>query len=252
MKKLTMILLCFLMLFGTTLCFSEDEDVVKTEYVGRDMNGGKRWAAETEIRQKEGDVYIMTEKGEGVYSSFDGPISWVAETEFESTEETVTPLKLVKKVFDENGNMIRLEKQDYDPAGKSVTCLHKDFPRNISRTKTFKFTKDAINRQLLGLYSQKMLEKGKKIANLQMISEEPGFYNIDLRVVKKEEVEINGREVRAYKLQLDPQLGLLNVAKALFPKSYAWHSAAPNFKWLRYEGLEGDIKSKEVEVTVVD
>ncbi|MFC1479906.1 hypothetical protein ACFL5Y_00440 [Candidatus Omnitrophota bacterium] len=225
---------------------------MKMGYVCRDMEGNQRWQANTEIRNKQGNVYIMTEKGEGVYSSFKGPISWVAEMEFESTDKNVMPLKLVKRVFDEDGNMIRLEKQDYDPVKKSVTCLHEDIPKKISRTKKFKFTKDAVNRQLLGLYAQKMLEKGERIAKIQMVSEEPGFYNMDLSVVGAEDVQINGRKRRAYKLQLDPRLGLLDTVKIFFPKSYAWHSAEPKFEWLRYEGLEGDIRSAQVEVTTED
>jgi len=249
MKKILILLLCILILTGSSPVLAS-EDVSRSEYVGRDMEGGKRWEGETEIRKKEGDVYILTEKGEGVYSSFDGPISWVSEMEFESTEENVTPLKLVKRVFESGGNMIRLEKQDYDPANKSVTCLHKDIPRKISRTRHFKFTKDAVNKLLMRPYVQKMLEKGKRIANVQMVSEEPGFYNIDLNVIDIEEVQINGRKKRAYKLQFDPQLGLLNMAKVFFPKAYVWHSSEPEFEWLKYEGLEGDIRSEKVEITI--
>jgi hypothetical protein len=251
MKKTLTSLLCVLILAGSCPALAS-EDVYRTEYVSRDMEGKERWQANTEIRKEEGDVYILTEKGEGVYSSFEGPISWVAEMKFRNTEENVTPLKLVKRVFDEDGNMIRLEKQDYDPAKKSVNCLHEDIPKEISRTKSFKFTKDAVNRLLLGPYVQKMLEKGRRIAKIQMVSEEPGFYNIDLSVVKTEDVEINGRKRRAYKLQLDPRLGLLDIAKVFFPRSYAWHSAGARFEWLRYEGLEGDIRSVKVEVTTKD
>ncbi|MDP8299728.1 MAG: hypothetical protein P9L88_07510 [Candidatus Tantalella remota] len=251
MNKIITKLVCILILAASCPAFAY-EDVDKTEYVGRDTEGGKRWESETEIRQKEGDVYILTEKGEGVYSSFDGQISWETKLEFASTKENVLPLKLVKRVFDSEGSMIRLEKQDYNPEKNTVTCLHEDIPRNISRTKKFTFTKDAVNRQLLGLYTQKMLENGKRLAKIQMVSEEPGVYNVDLRVIKTENVEINGRQRRAFKLQLDPRLGFLNVAKVFFPKAYYWHSASPDFEWLRYEGLEGDIKSSEVEVTVVD
>jgi len=84
------------------------------------------------------------------------------------------------------------------------------------------------------------------------VSEEPGFYNVNLKVVKTEDVEINGRKRHAYKLLLDPRLGLLDIAKVFFPRSYSWHAAEPRFEWLRYEGLEGDIRSVEVEVTIKD
>ena len=242
----------FLLLFSFSAMaslFADEEGVVKLEYECRDMTGAPRWQADTEIRNKEGDIFVLTERADGVYSSFDGPISWVAELEFESTDDAVRPLSLEKKVFDENGKMIRLEEQKFDQEKKLATCTHKDIPKNISRTKKFRFNKDIVNRQILGLYVQKLLEQGKTFASVQMVSEEPGFYAVDLNVLDKETIQINGRNVKAYKLAIDPRLGLLNVAKMFFPRAYAWHSALPTFEWLKYSGLEGDITSAEVEIT---
>ena len=252
MKKLPILLICFFMFSGASPVFSKGENAIDTGYVCRDMEGRERWKATNEIINKKGDVYIMTEKAEGVYSSFDGPVSWVAEIEFESTEETVRPISLEKRVFDEKGNPLRIEKQKFDFSKNIATCSHEDIPKNSVRTKKFKFDKDIVNRQILGLYTQKMLENGKKSAMVQMVSEEPGFYNILLGVVKTENVKINGRKTRAYKIQIDPRLGLLNIAKALFPRAYAWHSSEPKFEWLRYQGLEGGINSVKVEVTTED
>jgi len=250
MKKLFVLALCFFTLAGAPAGFPASKGAVRSGYVARDMDGNKRWEAQTRIRKKEGDIYILTEKGQGVYSSFSGPVSWISEVELKITKEKVIPLKLEKRVFDADGNMIRLEKQDYDTAAKSVFCVHKEFPADITRTKEHTFTKDAINRQLLGLYTQKMLQNGKKKARLQMVSEEPQVYDLDLTVVSTEEVEINGRERRAYKLLLDPRLGILDPAKVFFPRAFYWHSAEPDFEWLRYEGLEGGIGSVKVELTV--
>jgi len=242
----------FLTLILAVSALSMADDVIKTEYVGRDMKGAERWQANTQIRKKEGDIYILTQKGQGVYSSFNGPISWKSEMEFKSTDETVIPLKLVKRVFDEKGDTIRLEKQDYDPAANKVTCLHRDFPANISREKEFDLTKPAVNKLLLAPYVQKMLSAGKQLSKVQMVSEEPGLYDIDIKVVKTEDVEINDRKVKAIKLQFDPRLGLLNAAKVFFPKSYVWHSALPDHEWLKFQGLEGDISSVKAEVTIKD
>ncbi len=249
MKKLPILLICFFIFSSAGPVFSAEEDM---GYVCRDMEGRERWKATNEIINKKGDVYIMTEKAEGVYSSFDGPVSWVAEIEFENTEETVRPLSLEKRVFDEKGNPLRVEKQKFDFTENVAVCTHQDIPKNTTRTKTFKFNKDIVNRQLLGLYTQKLLENGKKSAMVQMVSEEPGFYNILLSVVDTEDVNINGLKTRAYKIQIDPRLGLLNVAKVLFPRAFAWHSAKPEFEWLRYQGLEGGINSVKVEVTTED
>ena len=240
------------MLTSLSLFCNAQEEVMSTSYVCRDMKGAERWHADVEVKRKEGDVYVLTEKGEGIYSSFDGPISWVAHMEYESTDETVRPLSLEKRVYDEKGKMIRLEEQSFDLVNNIATCTHKDFPRNISRTKRFKFTKDIVNRLLLAPYAQKLLERGKRSRIVQMVSEEPKLYTMEIRVVDEETININGRFRRAYKFCIDPQLGFLNFVKVFFPKAYAWHLAKPDFKWLRYEGLEGDIKSEKVEVTTED
>jgi hypothetical protein len=250
MKHSFIYFLCFLIMAAACpVSFSAEEDV-KTAFVSRDMKGNERWTSDAEIINKQGDVYVMTEKGEGKYYGFEtDEVSWVTEMEFESTEETVRPIKLEKRVFDDEGKIIRVENQNFDLDKKIATCTHKDIPKNISRTKKFKITKDIINRQLLGLYVQKLLENGKESAMVQMVSEEPGVYNIELSVVDKEDIDVNGQKRQAYKFSINPNLGLLNIAKSFFPKAYAWHSAEPEFELLRYEGLEGGIQSPKVEVT---
>lgn len=224
-------------------------ETIQLNYVCHDIRGDYRWKAEAEITKKYDDVFEMTEKGEGIYSSFDGKISWEARMEYKEMADTIKPMSLDKKVYDAEGNVIRIEKQEFDIAKNTATCTHQEPVNNVKRTKTFEFDTDAVNRLSLGLYAQKLLKSGKTKEKVQMVSEEPNMYNMVLKVVGKEVVEVNGREVLAYKLSIDPQLGMLNFAKAFFPRSYAWHSAGPGFEWLKYSGLEGDIKSREVEVT---
>jgi hypothetical protein len=85
---------------------------------------------------------------------------------------------------------------------------------------------------------------------IQMVSEEPKVYNIELKRAGKETIDINGRKITAYRLCVDPMLGPLDFIKVFLPKSYAWHSAAPKYEWLRYTGLEGGVNSKKVEVLI--
>lgn len=242
--------LCFLMFVLGQKVFADIKNETSTVYAGMDMEGRQRWEAETVIRQKEPGTYILSEKGKGVYSSFKGPVSWEAELEFKETKSSIVPLNLIKHVFDEKGNKIRLEKQDYDIAKRSVVCLHEEYPGKISRKKVFKLKKDAVNKLLLSLYVQKMLENGKKFREVQMVSEEPGLYNIDLKVVAEEEIVINNKKKRAYKVEIDPRLGALDIVKVFFPKAYAWHSSESPFEWLGFEGLEGDIRSEKIKVTI--
>jgi len=227
-------------------------NVFKTGYVCRDLKGHLRWQAETEIKNKQGDIYIMTEKAKGGYFGFKNMASWVAEMEFESNADVVRPLKMEKRVMDKNGNILAIEKQQFDFTDNIVTCSHEDFVKNISSTKQFKFKKDIVNRLILGLYIQKLIENGKTREDVQVVTEEPGFYNVKIKILDEEYIEVNGTEKLAYKICLDPKLGILGFVKIFLPKAYVWHSAESEFEWLRYKGLEGSIKSPKVTITTRD
>lgn len=252
MKKLLIFLLFLWFFLSSGLVSIAEENVVRMSYVCRDLAGVRRWQADTEIRGIRPGTYLMIEKAEGLYSSFNGRISWVAEMEFESAGDTVRPIRLEKRIFDERGDMIRFEKQEFDLLNNTAVCIHEEPLRKISRTRKFKFDKDVVNRLSLGLYAQKFLESGKANSHIQMVSEEPNVYDIELKYLGKEMIEINGRIKTAYRLCIDPELKFLNFIKIFLPKAYAWHSAEPEYELLRYSGLEGGINSKKVEVTVLN
>ncbi len=250
MKKSLIFLVCLSLLASAASFLSADEEAVNISYVGRDLKGASRWRAEAEIRNLSPGVYLMTEKARGIYSSFKGKVSWVAEMKFERTKDSVRPMSLDKRVFDAKGNVIRREVQEFDLVNNTAVCTHEEPERNISRTRKFKFNKDVVTRLSLGFYAQKFLESGKTSEKLQMVSEEPNLYNVELKRVGKEFMYIGGSKIPAYRLCLDPQLGALNFVKVFLPKSYAWHSAVPNYQWLGYAGLEGGINSEKIEVFI--
>jgi hypothetical protein len=251
MKRLFVFLICLHLFAGSGLIFAAEE-VERMSYACRDLSGALRWQAEAEITKVRDNVYIIVEKAEGLYSSFDGRISWVARMEFERTKDNVRPLRLDKRVFDKRGDMIRHETQEFDLAGNTGTCTHEEPIRNISRTRKFRFDKDVVTRLSLGPYVRKMLESGKARERVQMVSEEPSAYEVELSVWGKDTIEIAGRKRTACRICIDPKLGIFDLVKILLPKAYAWHSAGPNYEWLRYAGLEGGIHSAKVVVTVTD
>jgi hypothetical protein len=216
------------------------------------MSGRYRWEAEASVRKVSGNDYLLVEEGHGVYSSFDGPISWTTRMRFTDDGTDVFPLELEKKVFDENNDIIRYEKQEYDPEKDRVRCVHKEFPGTLVRRRTFELDRDVVNRQLLGFYARNFLEKGAKSRKALMISEEPAKYKVEIRVEGKENIEVGGEQTEAYRLSIDPELGVFNFVKMFFPKSFIWHSTGSDHRWLRYEGLEGDITSEKVRITVLD
>ena len=227
-------------------------DVYKVSYVCRDLKGNERWHATAVIERKEGDIGVITEKLEGYYTGFEDKISWIGKEEFQRTKDFVRPLNMDQRIFDESGKPIATQKQAFDYTDNSAICIKTDLINNTSITKKITFTKDVINRLLQGLYVQKFLENGQTSKKIQLISPGLELYNIELRVVDREEVEINGRKRDAYKLCFDPELGLLSFVKIFLPKAYVWHSAVPPFELLKYQGIETSVNSPEVEIITQD
>jgi|GEM_PF-567052 len=228
------------------------EILYETSYVCRDRNGAERWRAAYEIRRKDGNIYSMVEKGRGYYFGFKGKISWVEEAGFGENGNTIKPLWMKKRISDASGKEIVVQEQIFDFKENTVTCIHKDLVKNTSEQKKFKFKENIVNRILQGLYVQKFIENKETRKQVQFISPEPALYNLEIRLLGTEEINIDGQKIKAYKLCMDPMLGILNFVKAFLPKAYVWHSANPKFEWLKYEGVENSIKSPEVVITTLD
>jgi len=191
---------------------------------------------------------MLTEKGSGLQSGFKSAVSWVARLEFESDDKVVRPLKMDREVFDGSGRLIFTESQRFDFGSKKAIFSSENILSGKRQKKEFRFSGDVVNRLILGLYARRLLEQGKREAQLELLSGEPRLYKFKLYVMDTEAIDINGSMKNAYKLCLDPELGLLNIAKILLPKAYVWHSAKPKFEWLRYEGLESGLNSPMVQI----
>src|SRR5439155_1670916 len=74
--------------------------------------------------------------------------------------------------------------------------------------------------------------------NMHLLTNEPQLYAVKIEMRGRERVKTPAGEFDCYKIEVVPELGLLNVARAFLPKTYMWFSAsAPHF-WVRYEGPE--------------
>lgn len=254
LKRTTLFsIFCFL-LFISLLC-TADEDLFKTSYVCYDSEQNKRWIATTQITSLiiEGEnIYKLTEEGEGFYSGFKDKIAWVAELIFESDKDNIRPLRMERKFFDEDGRQIAEELQDFDFSSNKIIYKYDDLAKGITKHKEFKIKGDIANRLSLGLYIQKFLENGQSQKQTYLFSSEPALYKVNAKVIKEEEVKINGQTKKAYKLYLDPDVGLLNIFKILAPKTYVWHSSLPDYEWLKYSGLECGMNSEKVIIETLD
>jgi len=256
LKKITRIivlqLVCFSLYSPTALIAQPAEDIFRISYECVDLKGNHRWKAVTEVfssPEKGQGISTLVERGKGIFASYKEEISWQAELDYIMKDEQARIIKSHNDIFDASGKLISIESQEFDYNSNIATFRREDKRSGEVYSDTFKFKEDIINRFMLGLYVQQFLKSGKKEVAIQMLSNEPKLIRCKLYIVGKEDIEINGQSSQAYKLCLDPQLGLLSFVKILIPKAYAWHSAKPDFEWLRYKGLESSLSSPIVEIT---
>ncbi|MFC1703787.1 hypothetical protein ACFL1E_03260 [Candidatus Omnitrophota bacterium] len=250
MRKATLLCMMLAAVLCYTACVYGEEPIFKISYESFDVKGNHRWDALVEMvpSGEEKDVFRLTEQGMGVFDNYKEPISWVAICEFKNTVDKVMPLWSKKDVFDQDGILIARETQEFDFEKHRVTFQREDIKRKRVLKKVFKFKGDIVNRLILELYIQKMLENGQKRKVVNIISTQPKLHRITARIIKEEEVDFLGEKKSAYKIYLDPNIGLLTVLELVLPEAYTWHLTTPDFEWVQYEGPENAATSPRVEI----
>ncbi|MCX5716622.1 MAG: isoprenylcysteine carboxylmethyltransferase family protein [Candidatus Omnitrophica bacterium] len=232
-----------------------EDGVFITRYSCKDLEGKQRWEATATIialKDKGDNVYLITEEGSGLYYGFKVPVRWKSDTEFISNEKNIIPLRAKRLVFSESGILLLQESQEFDPEKREVTCHRKRPGTGEDILRSFRYEGDIVNRLLLSLYIQKFLENGKLEKVFYVLSNEPSLYKVTASVTGKKEITINGAKYLAYKICLNPHIGLLSPLKIILPKVYVWHLAAPKFNWLKCKGPEETVSSPTVEIETLD
>ena len=250
MKVKILFLIIFLWIFQASL-FAEE--VFRSRYAGYDLKGDKRWQASFMIEtvpQNGKDVYVLTEKGQGRYSGFSDEVSWEERLRVENNFQDMRPLSGEKKIFDQDGKLIMEIFQMFDFQKRKAVFRRQDFQKGTKQENiyNFKFKGDIVSRLLLGLYVRRFLQEGKRKKTFFLLTSEPHLYKFTARVVREENILIDGETRKAYKILLDPHLGLFGFLKVIFPKVYIWHLAEPDYRWLKYYGIEESLASPKVEI----
>jgi hypothetical protein len=254
-KRLPIILVIqviFVLVFFYSGSYASDEKYVfRTSYECSDLKGNPRWQARSEIfssSEKGENINTLIETGNGLYSGFKEKISWRSNLEYVREASTIRPVRSTTKTYDSSGKLIAVETQEFDYNSGNAVFRSDDKITGRVYKHIFKINQDIVNRLTLGLYIQEFLKSGKDSVFIEVLNSEPRLIKCRLYIVDKEDIEVNGIKKTAYKLCLDPQLGLLNFVKTFIPKAYVWHSAVPEFEWLKYNGLEVNLNSPMVDI----
>lgn len=250
------LVILFLFIVGVVL-FCNSFCLAKIEYATFDYNcfsvkskDKLRWQASALIDKSSGgaNVYKIYEEAKGFYSSYDGQITRKTEVFYESTpENNYKILKTQLQFFDKDDKLILSENQIYDYDKKKVFIKSEDFIKNKTKTGEVDIKGIMVVKLTLTLHIMDFLKNGE-FKPLYFVSSRPAVYKIDPKVIKEEEIKWLDKKIKTYKLQLDPDVGMLNFLKFLFSNTYVWFNRDAPYEWVKFEGLETDLGSERVVV----
>lgn len=246
--------LCLLaaLVLSSAAALADDTEVTRRVCTGAD--GRKLWEASVAIRPAGTGAghYLMTEEIDGNYSAFKVRTVSKSELEYINDNKTLSPLYMKRHVVSEDGKALLEETQRYDPEKRTVDCVLKNSSRKAETKKTLRYKGEMINSMLMGAYIKRFLTEGAKEKTVSLVSDGPSVYKITLKVEDKEEITVNGRKYSAYRILIDPEIGLFSPVKGFIPKNYVWYSTEPPYDWLMFRGLESSFGSPKVEMTSLD
>lgn len=201
-------------------------------------SGEDLWQSVIEVQriEHEGDPYLyIKEEGAGIYGKDKKYKSWVSEAYYLYKDGRATPYQTKLVYKDREGKILQTVTKIYDPEAKKAIV------RLNGEEKRFDFEADLIDKELLGTALQNYPFAQKRDVEFHLITNEPTRYKITVKYRGTEKIEVDGKEVACHKLQMIPDLGLLNVLGAFVPKTYFWYRIDPPHDYVRYEGLESGL-----------
>jgi Protein of unknown function (DUF3108) len=209
--------------------------------------GERRWTANwtMEPSEHEGKKAIrFTERGQGHVSPFSGEVRWSLEAEW-SAERGLRPLKTEKIVTTLTGTRVAIERKHFDVVNNTVT-----FDRQASdgrtETKSLSIPADTLAVEgIAGILRFLAFDENLRYS-AHLLSNEPRVYSVTFEQRAKERVRTPAGEFEAYKVEMVPHLGVLNVFRSFAPKTFFWFTVQQPHFWVRYQGLENGPGTPEI------
>lgn len=214
------------------------------------VKGEQRWSANwtMEAWSVAGMKAVrFTENGKGQYSPFTQDVSWTLESIW-LAEGTFFPLQFERTIRNAQSQIVAVEKKVFDKSAGKVKFERRD-EKGVTKTSSFSAAPDVLTIEgIAGVLQFFPFGKSGSAGTLHghMLSNEPDLYDVTIESRGTERIRTSTGDVDCYKIELVPHLGLLNVMKVFYPKTYFWFTVAEPHRWVRYQGLENGPGTPEI------
>jgi hypothetical protein len=208
---------------------------------------GRRWSANwtMEPLEREGKKAVrFTETGQGHVSPYSGEVRWSLEAVW-SAESGFRPVSTEKIVTSLTGRRIATERKHFDLT-KNTVSFERQFSDGRSETKSFSVPVDTLAVEGIAGVLRFLAFAQDSSFSTHLLSNEPRVYTVTFAVRGKERVRTPAGEFDAYRVEMVPNLGVMNVFRSFAPKTFFWFTVEQPHFWVRYQGLENGPGTPEI------
>ena len=178
----------------------------------------------------------FTEVGRGRVSPYLQPVRWSLEAVW-IADGSFYPLRFEKTITDNDGHTIATERKIFDAAKATVQFERKREGR-AQEVKQLAAPPDTLTVEGIGGILRFLPFDNWRPFTMHLVTNEPQLYEVKIEMRGKEQVKTSAGVFECFKIELVPQLGVLEVLRPFVPKTYFWFSVAPPHFWVRYQGTE--------------
>jgi hypothetical protein len=212
-----------------------------------DQHGAERWTAEWTMEPAREDslpAVHFTENGRGRLYPYTTPVQWKIDSVWTANRE-FHPLRFEKTVTDTKGRTIMTERKTFDAMHHTAKFEREGTALRPIR-KDLHVPEDTLTVEGIAGILRFLPFDHWQPATVHFLSNDPHLYEMKVELRGKERIKTPAGEFECYRLELVPDLGMLNLARGFLPKAQFWFSTSQPHFWVRYEGPESGRGSPEI------
>ncbi len=218
------------------------------EYRARDARSGRElWRTQWVVGRttQDGRTQIrVREDGKGQRGS-DAVTTWTVHIVLDISAED-TRLTSLREVRDLSGQLLEVERRDFDYASGSGRVTTTDGRTGRIQSRSFPLTPDSIGVEVLANDLRRLPELPDQQMRFTLITRDGKAHGMLAKIVGRESVEVPAGSFECYRVELAPT-GLVGiVADLLLPRMYMWHTVTAPHVWVKFQGVEGGPGSPEI------
>lgn len=193
-------------------------------------------------------IYKYAARGEGDYDEYKN-VTFYIEAQVEEKDGLLYPIYSFNSIKNKNGGLVARYEKNFDYVKQKIYYIISDSRGAVVKKAVFPMKGLTVDGPtMIHFLKTFAAHRGESpYKTFYLISEKAQLYRINIKDMGIETIELPAGKIRAIKLRLVPELGLLTgIAKSLIPPTFVWYSEKEPYDWLQYEGLETGVGSTHI------